>query len=131
MSTSNTTFSGPTPALLATLPRSMSMSSASSVSSTSSVYSRTADDLIDRLAAQDPHSTLHLWSAGNIRLSSGRDLTVPIQESTELIKAMQRDARFELVGVHHYGHDEDDWKISFRRTTIIYAPSSPSLSDSE
>lgn len=53
MSTSNTTFSGPTPALLATLPRSMSMFSASSVSSTSSVYSRTADDLIDRLAAQD------------------------------------------------------------------------------
>lgn len=52
-------------------------------------------------ADPQPHSTLHLWSAGNIRLSSGRDLTVPIQESTELIKAMERDARVSISSALH------------------------------
>lgn len=38
-------------------------------------------------------ATLHLWSAGNVRLPTGRDLTVPPQEALELIDVMAADVR--------------------------------------
>ena len=40
---------------------------------------------------------MHLWSAGNVRLPTGRDLTVPPQEALELIDAMSSDVRASLL----------------------------------
>ncbi|ORY34561.1 hypothetical protein BCR39DRAFT_556079 [Naematelia encephala] len=92
-------------------------SSAYSGTSASSAYSRSADDMLDRLAALDSTATVHLWSAGNVRFN-GRDLTIPSQDAAELIEAMKVDERFEVTDLVHLGGGED-WKVSFRRTTAV------------
>lgn len=52
---------------------------------------------------QQAESTLHLWSAGNVRLPTGRDLTMPPQEAIELIEAMASDVRVCLFCSHLWG----------------------------
>ncbi|WWC66026.1 uncharacterized protein I303_108648 [Kwoniella dejecticola CBS 10117] len=111
--------------------RSYSVSSSISTTSTnsnSSTYSRAADDMIDRLAMQDSHSIIDLWSGGNIRLN-GRDLTSTARDAEDLLHAMKVDERFEFVKLTFFDADGEDWKISFKRTSVIL--SSPVISDSE
>ncbi|WVQ95910.1 hypothetical protein IAU59_003009 [Kwoniella sp. CBS 9459] len=108
--------------------RSYSVSSTRSTSSTSSTYSRLADDMIDRLASQEAHSTIDLWSAGNIRLN-GRDLTMAARDAEDLLTAMKEDDRFVFVKLTFFDAEGEDWKISFRRSAILL--SSPIVSDSE
>ncbi|RSH93096.1 hypothetical protein EHS25_007449 [Saitozyma podzolica] len=117
-----------TPLALADVPSAPKLGRSQSISSTSSVYSRSADDMLDRLAAQQPDATFHLWSAGNVRLNN-LDLTIPAREAAELVKVMRGDERFEVLTVKHLGEEGDDWKISYRRTTS--PATTPLPSDSE
>lgn len=118
--------------------RSLSVSSNASCGSTSSVYSRSVDDLHDRLAAQEvsigspkrstdvqSSTTFSIWSAGNLRLH-GRDLTIPPSDAAELLTNLKRDARvslsgyliradwsqFEIVSVTYLDSDKEEWKVS-------------------
>ncbi|WVW87081.1 hypothetical protein I302_109138 [Kwoniella bestiolae CBS 10118] len=107
--------------------RSYSVSSSFSTASTSSTYSRAADDIIDRLAGQEAHATIDLWSGGNIRLN-GRDLTATARDAEDLLHALKEDGRFEFVKLTFFDEDGEDWKISFRRSHLMV--SSPVISDS-
>lgn len=90
--------------------RSYSVCSDSSMSTTSSLSSKKAEDMLDRLVnqavghtytqpkcipvliGQQPTSTIHLWSAGNVRL--GRmDLTIASHDAMDLIEALKVDDR--------------------------------------
>ncbi|WRT69840.1 uncharacterized protein IL334_006831 [Kwoniella shivajii] len=108
--------------------RSYSVSSSTSSSSTSSTYSRSAEDMVDRLANQDTHSTIDLWSGGNIRLN-GRDLTATARDAEDLLHAIKHDERFEFIKLTFFDEDGEDWKISFKRSHITH--SSSVISDSE
>jgi len=111
--------------------RSLSMSSSISSTSTSSTYSRSADDMLDRLVTQEANTPIHLWSAGNIRFNS-RDLTIPVLEAQDLIEAMKVDERFELLNLAYLDNEKEEYKITFRRSTVPTSPASGSgLSDSE
>ncbi|WVQ66196.1 uncharacterized protein L199_004375 [Kwoniella botswanensis] len=108
--------------------RSYSVSSSISTTSSSSTYSRAADDMIDRLAGQETHATIDLWSGGNIRLN-GRDLTATARDAEDLLHALKEDGRFEFVKLTLFDEEGEDWKISFRRSNVSIA--SPVISDSE
>ncbi|ODN79039.1 hypothetical protein, variant [Cryptococcus amylolentus CBS 6039] len=68
---------------------------ASSTTSTSSIYSRAADDLIDRFATHQPQTPIHLWSGGNVRLGN-MDLTLTTHDAELLMHAMKGDERVSL-----------------------------------
>ncbi|WVQ84853.1 hypothetical protein IAT38_007010 [Cryptococcus sp. DSM 104549] len=115
---------------LTKLARSFSVFSATSTTSTDSAgtaYSRSADDMIDRLANHHGGSTIDLWSGGNIRLN-GRDLTMTTQHAEDLLNAMKDDARFKFVKLTFFDAEGDDWKISITRS---HSFSSAISSDSE
>lgn len=119
-------------ALAPKVSRSLSISSALSAESTSSAYSRSADDMIDRLAAQavsaasplalfsssiltrpdvQTNATFFLWSAGNVRIN-GLDLTLLPSDAVGLVAHLQSDERFEIVHMVQLGDEEgDDWKV--------------------
>ncbi|KAK8849837.1 hypothetical protein IAR55_005173 [Kwoniella newhampshirensis] len=104
--------------------RSYSTSSAQSAwsfttaSSTTTTYSRSADDMIEKLASQEPHSLIDLWSGGNVRLN-GRDLTLTTHHAEDLLHAMRDDDRFEFIRLTFFDTEGEDWKISFRRSKIV------------
>ncbi|KAK4684892.1 hypothetical protein P7C73_g5271, partial [Tremellales sp. Uapishka_1] len=94
--------------------RSYSVSSSSSSGSTSSIYSQTAEDLMERLLQVS--DTIHLWTAGNIRFG-GRDLRMESKAARELLMAIHEDDRFALVDIVPLDGEGEDWKISYRRTS--------------
>ncbi|ORX37526.1 hypothetical protein BD324DRAFT_650103 [Kockovaella imperatae] len=107
----------------------LSVSSTASTGSSSSAYSRSPDDLHDRLVAQESSTTFSIWSAGNLRLHD-RDLTIPPGDASELLSSLKRDARFEVVSVTYLDGDKEEWKASILR--VVSSPDTPTaLSDSE
>ncbi|WWD20466.1 hypothetical protein CI109_104942 [Kwoniella shandongensis] len=102
------------------LSRSLSVSSSNSTTSTSSTYSRSAEDMVCRLAGQEPHVLIDLWSGGNVRID-GRDLTLTPHDAEDLLHAIKADERFEFVKVTSFDTEGEDWKISFRRSDIVDA----------
>ncbi|ODN80186.1 hypothetical protein L198_07843 [Cryptococcus wingfieldii CBS 7118] len=98
---------------------------ASSTTSTSSIYSRAADDLIDRFATHQPQTPIHLWSGGNVRLGN-MDLTLTTHDAELLMHAMNGDERFDFVKLTFLDEDREEWKISFMRSQVssISPPSS-------
>ncbi|OCF62072.1 hypothetical protein L486_01738 [Kwoniella mangroviensis CBS 10435] len=91
--------------------RSYSVSSSISTTSSSSTYSRAAEDMIDRLAGQETHTAIDLWSGGNIRLN-GRNLTTTARDAEDLLNALKEDGRFEFVKLTFFDAEGEDWKVS-------------------
>ncbi|BEI83913.1 hypothetical protein CcaverHIS002_0405170 [Cutaneotrichosporon cavernicola] len=87
--------------------------STTSVGSTSSTCStRSTQDMIAHIVAQEPN-TIYLWSAGNVRVN-GRDLGLDAVGALKLAGAMRCDHRFEFVRIDYLDTEGDEWKASYR-----------------
>ncbi|RSH80050.1 uncharacterized protein EHS24_009723 [Apiotrichum porosum] len=88
----------------------------SATSSVSSAYSRNAEGMLERIATHPDNTTLHLWSAGNIRVNS-HDLTMPAPEAADLVATLRADSRFQFISIVYLDAEGDEWKASYRLVT--------------
>ncbi|WVQ74739.1 hypothetical protein IAR50_004344 [Cryptococcus sp. DSM 104548] len=97
-----------------------------STTSTSSIFSRAADDLVDRFATHQPETPIYLWSGGNVRLGN-MDLTLTTHDAELLMHAMKDDERFHFVKLTFFDEDQEEWKISFIRSQAFPTSSSAAM----